>query len=175
MDIIVEKDDNKGGNGFNLAPEKRSKICQQIGKSIFLIEQSNFKVNDVLKTPVAIRSYREVNVFSAEITKGKEGIMGLMVNKEMFISGKNAKFVGDNNGGNENKENNNNGGNNNGGGNNDNYLIATDEKAARKYCIEHNIMQRENVRGMITQLQKLEGKIDQIIDADRDAHNTITA
>ena len=65
MDIIVEKDDNKGGNGFNLAPEKRSKICQQIGKSIFLIEQSNFKVNDVLKTPVAIRSYREVNVFSA--------------------------------------------------------------------------------------------------------------
>ena len=50
-------------------------------------------------------------------------------------------------------------------------LIALDEKSAKKESEEFNVIQRENVAGMIKTLQKVSDNLSEIIAADRGENN----
>jgi len=156
MEIILEQ---KNGNSQDLPGDKRNKLAGKLGASIFLIEESTIK-SEILKTQVKFRSYKECPIRKAEMHVGPGNIKGLLLNGDMFISGKNTKFAGEE-GSNASKKD----GEQQQGGDK-NFLIALDEKSAKKYAVEFNVLQRESVRGMIKQLQKTEELIDQVIEAD---------
>mgnify|MGYP003603595986 CR=1 FL=1 len=164
MSEIIIDVTNKGGN--DLPGDKRAKLCGKIGGSIFLLEEKTVK-SDVLKTPIKFRSYREVRISKAEMHTGKGGEKGLMMNGDLFMTAKSCKFAGE--GG---ESSNKNEGNNN-GNETTTFLIALDQKTARKHAIDFNILQREAVRGMINSLQNTVALINDVIDADTEGTVTI--
>ena len=167
MEIIVEQKNNNQ----DLPGDKRSRIVSKLGSTIFLIEQAQLPKNEMLKQPIHYRSYRAVNIHKAEISTGKGNVKGLLINghaeNEMFLHAKNTKFT--NEAAEKQKE-----GGNDGGNNNQNqdksYLIATDEKSAREYVIDFNVLQREKISGMIQALENSRSLIQEIIEADRDSN-----
>lgn len=148
------------GKGQDLPGDKMTKISGKLGGQIFVIEEGTFKV-DMLKQPLKFRSYRAVKVSKAEIHTAEGGARGLRLNGDIILTGKNTKFAGE--GGFSQKEGENQ--------NNKMLLIALDEKSAKKESEEFNVIQRENVAGMIKTLQKVSDNLSEIIAADRGENN----
>lgn len=159
--VEITVDINKQG-GNDLPGDKRMKLAQSLGKSIFIIEEQTIK-SEILKQPIKFRSYRECPIKKAAIHTGPGGAKGVMLNEgindEMFVSGKNAKFAGEE--GSTSSKN-----NSDQQGGEKILLIALDEKSAKKHAVDFNILSRETVRGMIISLQKSERLINEVIDAD---------
>lgn len=158
MDIEISNQ-----NAQSLPKDKIEKLGRKIGGHIFIIKEDAIK-NEKLKTPIKFRSYERVKVNGMVLHTAKGGVSGLLMNKgedEMFFGPANLKFIGESQGGG-----NNNNGNNN--GNEKSYLVGLEEKAVREYCVNYNVLVREEIRGMIKQLENSEKAINEIIEADRD-------
>jgi hypothetical protein len=154
MSEIIVETENK--NGQNLPNDVMVKIASKITGSIFLIEQKVVKV-ECLKTPMSIRSYRELPIKKTEVHIGTGNKRGLLVNGDTFFNGGNTKLVTgeevslDKKNGEENRE---------------MFFVALDEKTAKKQSVNYNVLKRQELLGMAQTIQNTIVLYNDVIDAD---------